>query len=758
MKRLLLVLLLLSGFTHGQDASVLVDLRDDADAVKIDMTDLSQAQVNLGFLFPLYDETFDTTWITYTGVLNFQSVVNGGSFCCVGQDMTSAAFQDGVTNNPGGYDKYDYSIFALWTDLDIAYNANPWYKTTDTSATFGWYDIPEFYRNLNDLSSFEIKIFDTGNIKLRYDAIDVDDHAITIGVTGDISAGQYAQFKYKPNGWQKDIPFVWQFNSQTGIFKDQYNNVTTYANGTATIVDPCDIDPMSDPSCAGYYAETIGYEIFGDSPLDFIPDNEVYVADDTIDMGFDGTEDFNSFDGTEDFNNFDGTTTNIEDTFYQETIDYSFADGSGSPDEFGASTESAFDGSTGTVDTFADTGFDDFQEDFSNFEQVFDVPITEDLLVVEKGALPSIDIPVEIISLEETEINVLAENPLGALVAAVEVVSVINLPASIGGPDEYFEEAYLEEVLPKEIIEEELFPEEAELLEEIEDAPIEAIAAASPLEAIADRPTRRRSGRTAKNISIGISQLRKDSATIQNAITSSSVTTSTSGSSSSGSSSSGYSGSSGSSSSGQSSGASGGTDSGQMFGDSGQGFGDIGGGTFVSSSDPAFAMSISETFTEQTNEAQETIESATQVTTIDQNFESQADQALSTGGSITQAITAVQPDFSRFNVAPPSQQEQQTTDRADSQANNMSEEQLEQNLDEFATNMKDTGGFTDQSLTVFLMGRNSNFSQYAGQLQDVSFYTDRGMPGGSIQSDRSSMLRMMGTDNKHEQLIAEQYK
>jgi hypothetical protein len=43
-------------------------------------------------------------------------------------------------------------------------------------------------------------------------------------------------------------------------------------------------------------------------------------------------------------------------------------------------------------------------------------------------------------------------------------------------------------------------------------------------------------------------------------------------------------------------------------------------------------------------------------------------------------------------------------------------------------------------------------------LQDVSFYTNRGMPGGSIQNDRNSMLRMMGTDNKHEQLIAEQYK
>jgi len=87
----------------------------------------------------------------------------------------------------------------------------------------------------------------------------------------------------------------------------------------------------------------------------------------------------------------------------------------------------------------------------------------------------------------------------------------------------------------------------------------------------------------------------------------------------------------------------------------------------------------------------------------------------------------------------------------------MSDEQLEQNLDEFASNMQDSGGFTDQSLTVFLMGRNSAFSQYSGQLQDVSFYTDRGMPTSSVQNDRNSMLRMIGTDKKYKELISLQY-
>ena len=201
-------------------------------------------------------------------------------------------------------------------------------------------------------------------------------------------------------------------------------------------------------------------------------------------------------------------------------------------------------------------------------------------------------------------------------------------------------------------------------------------------------------------------------------------------------------------------------DTGQTFNGGQQSFGEetnfdfsFGGPSIVFS-----AVSI-----EATNQQSDTLDftdtsSSSGVTTSDQNFGSQTDQAFSSGGSISDALTTTAPpDFSRFNVAPPSQQEQQTTDKADAQATNMSEEQLEQNLDEFASNMQDSGGFTDQSLTVFLMGRNSNFSQYSGQMQDVSFYTDRGMPGGSIRSDRNSMLRMIGTDNKHEKLISSQY-
>ena len=170
---------------------------------------------------------------------------------------------------------------------------------------------------------------------------------------------------------------------------------------------------------------------------------------------------------------------------------------------------------------------------------------------------------------------------------------------------------------------------------------------------------------------------------------------------------------------------------------------------------------VTVTFQEQTQDEGQTLDFQMESsnTQTDTGFGEQQNQSFSTGQSITAVLNNVAPNFSKFDVAPPSQQEQQTTQKAESQANNMSEEQLAENLDEFSNEMKDSGGFTDQSLTVFLMGRNSAFSQYNNiELQDNPFYDDKGMPGGSIQNDRRGMLRLVGTDNKHDALVSLQYK
>ena len=84
----ILALLFVSSIACGQ--SILSNLNNGVDgATQIHMTDLKQTEVDLGFDFPYFDQTFDDVWVTYTGVLNFQDSTNGGWFCCNGRDITS---------------------------------------------------------------------------------------------------------------------------------------------------------------------------------------------------------------------------------------------------------------------------------------------------------------------------------------------------------------------------------------------------------------------------------------------------------------------------------------------------------------------------------------------------------------------------------------------------------------------------------------------------------------------------------------------
>ena len=335
--------MLFSGIAYGQYPSVLVDLRNDNSAVELHINDLQQTQVDLGFDFPFYDNTYDKAWVTYTGVLNFQDTgVNGQTFCCSGFDLEDEMYNTEQWRNGNKADALSYSIFGLWTDLAVAYNPNPWFKTTNNTATFGWYDIPEFY-NINNLNSFEIKLFDTGDIKFRYDEINIDSHNTTVGTAGDLSAGQYNVLQFKQNEWNKDVPMVWTFNTLTGelnrgsgrsTFLDTVNS--TLSNYVA--VDECEADPKScgifDP-----VASFDGTEVFGDSVFDFVDDPSLNFGPDPFDTYQDtlttgqATEEF--FDGTP-LDNFDGMVVANFGGMVADNFDGS------TPDNFDGSTAENF--------------------------------------------------------------------------------------------------------------------------------------------------------------------------------------------------------------------------------------------------------------------------------------------------------------------------------------------------------------------------------------------------------------------------------
>ena len=127
-------------------------------------------------------------------------------------------------------------------------------------------------------------------------------------------------------------------------------------------------------------------------------------------------------------------------------------------------------------------------------------------------------------------------------------------------------------------------------------------------------------------------------------------------------------------------------------------------------------------------------------------FENDFNDAIATGQSVGQFLSAQLPDFSRFDVTPPSRDEQRTVQRAETQIQAMSQADVQQSLDSQLENLEDTGGFTDQSLAVFLISNNPAFSQYQDvSLTDREFYSStQPYPANNIRANPVGILRVTG--------------
>ena len=129
-------------------------------------------------------------------------------------------------------------------------------------------------------------------------------------------------------------------------------------------------------------------------------------------------------------------------------------------------------------------------------------------------------------------------------------------------------------------------------------------------------------------------------------------------------------------------------------------------------------------------------------------FENNFNDAIATGQSVGQFLSAQLPDFSRFDVAPPNQDEQRTVQRAETQMQAMSQQDIAQSTEAQLENLENTGGFTDQSLAVFLISNNTAFNQYGNvRLSDRDqFYESTQMyPDNKTRTDPRGLLRITGT-------------
>jgi hypothetical protein len=191
------------------------------------MSDDGYVSVPLQFSFPFYGKTFTESYMYDNGVVSFINPAVPGS---LSPYQWSASL---LSQAPG-----NYFIAPLWAD--IAPVTSTTYTTQGSSQfqRYNWNNIAEYYSvggNGLRLSNFSLEIKPDGEINTSYSSVNLITSNVSVGTVGNISAGEYDQKYYAPYGTnvtEQTIP--------------QWNYIPP--------VDPCNNDPLSNPSCPGFGA------------------------------------------------------------------------------------------------------------------------------------------------------------------------------------------------------------------------------------------------------------------------------------------------------------------------------------------------------------------------------------------------------------------------------------------------------------------------------------------------------------------------
>ena len=291
--------------------------------------------VSLDHSFPYYGGIFTDAWMSSNGVIilfdpvkQFGNPNTGNSFCCSGMDFSAQ------TNN----NAFSFLLAPLWTDLIDTDGTGPngyYYETGQGGSSFLWYNVAEFY-DPNKLNTFQANLWPDGSFDFLYDDVNIANHQVTIGFSGNTTLSEYEQMVHKYGFTNQDLlagnwwdqlfnpgGVAWYgadggygesldcsnalndpqcpgyaeayFSQQCSLDPFYSQNCAGYA--AAYFNQQCDLDPFYDTTCPGYdqallLQDMAGTDfIFGDDITDFydtdpIDETEMFVAyqDTSMDM------------------------------------------------------------------------------------------------------------------------------------------------------------------------------------------------------------------------------------------------------------------------------------------------------------------------------------------------------------------------------------------------------------------------------------------------------------------------------------------
>ena len=265
----------------------------DPEVIEHQIADDGWVEVPLDFTFPFYGNSYVTSFMFSNGVVGFldpldvpgTGIVYDG-LCCDGQNLSSFT---GV--------RFNYTIMPWNTDL-IDIGVGRFYTQGDsTFQKYMWEDLSEYYLP-NTRNTFDLTIYPMGNIAVNYEEVQINNHAITVGVVGDLSAGEYEQWFYNHptsgavfwNSQEDDPVEIAGGDSICSVIPDSHISCLYYPQVYADNVynQQCDLDPLYDYGCDGWddayieeYVEPDEEEVWEVEEEDYeifvLPEPEPYI-------------------------------------------------------------------------------------------------------------------------------------------------------------------------------------------------------------------------------------------------------------------------------------------------------------------------------------------------------------------------------------------------------------------------------------------------------------------------------------------------
>ena len=231
----------------------------DPEIIEHQIADDGWVEVPLDFTFPFYGNSYVTSFMFSNGVVGFLDPldVDGTGYihdglCCSGQDFASGA--TGV--------RFHYTIMPWHTDLIDTGIGRFYTQGDETYQKYMWKDLSEYY-DRNTSNTFDLTIYPMGNIEINYEQVHIKNHGVTVGVVGDLSAGEYEQWFYNApnqNGaiyWdsqQADPVEIASGESVCSVIPDSHIRCLYYPQVYADNVynQQCALDPLYDYGCDGW--------------------------------------------------------------------------------------------------------------------------------------------------------------------------------------------------------------------------------------------------------------------------------------------------------------------------------------------------------------------------------------------------------------------------------------------------------------------------------------------------------------------------